>query len=335
LSFQLPAGTNSAYGTGPTSVCVTSESVPIAFGISLSTSDGGGWLHATAASGTTPDCFGVTVDATALMPGSYMGNIVISGGQQSNTIPVSVSVIQSSPAGSPLLGSISSAASEIPAALSPGEIIAIHGQNLGPTTPTGPLLNAQGQFATTVSGVSVMIGGYPAPILYAAQAQINTVVPYEVAGESAITVQVQNGNNSTAQWAVPSAASAPGIFTADTTGLGGGAILNSDSSLNTPSNPAVRGSVIQIFATGEGLTNPPGKTGSLATGQHQPVLPVSVTIGNAAAQIVYEGSAPTEIQGLFQINAVVPNGITPGSAVPIVLTVGQAQSQIGTTVAVQ
>jgi uncharacterized protein (TIGR03437 family) len=65
------------------------------------------------------------------------------------------------------------------------------------------------------------------------------------------------------------------------------------------------------------------------------VLPVGVTIGGVPAQIVYEGSAPMEIQGLFQINAVVPNGITPGNAVPLLLTVGQAQSQTGVTIAVQ
>ena len=316
-------------------VCVSSESVPITFGVQVSTGDGGNWLQ-TEGGGTTPACFQVSADVTALMPGSHSGNVIISGGQQSVSIPVRVNVPPPSPSGGPpLLGSIASAASEIPASLSPGEIVAIHGQNLGPSTPAGPSVNTQGQFATTVAGVSVTIGGYPAPLLFASQTQINTVVPYEVAGESALTVQVQNGNNSTAKWSVPSAASAPGIFTADNTGLGGGAILNSDSSLNTASNPAAQGSVIQIFATGEGLTNPPGTTGSVATGQHQPVLRVSVTIGNVPAQIIYEGSAPTEIQGLFQVNAVVPSGITPGSAVPIVLAVGQAQSQVGTTIAVQ
>jgi uncharacterized protein (TIGR03437 family) len=64
------------------------------------------------------------------------------------------------------------------------------------------------------------------------------------------------------------------------------------------------------------------------------VLPVGVTIGGVQAQVVYAGPAPGEIQGLFQINAIVPNGITPGSAVQILLTVGQAQSQIGVTIAV-
>jgi uncharacterized protein (TIGR03437 family) len=277
----------------------------------------------------------VGANATGLIPGSYSGTIVITGAQQSVSVAVEFSVTPAVSAGTPLLGSVASAASEIPAALSPGEIVTIHGLNVGPPMPVGPSVNSQGQFSTTVSGVSVMIGGYPAPILSASQTQVNTVVPYEVAGQNAITVQVQNINVATAEWAVPSAASAPAIFTVDQTGLGGGAVLNADSSLNTPSNPAVQGTPIQIFATGEGLTNPPGKTGSVASGEHQPVLPVGVSIGGVQAQVVYAGSAPTEIQGLFQVNAVVPNGITSGSAVPIFLTVGQAQSQTGVIIAVQ
>jgi uncharacterized protein (TIGR03437 family) len=319
---------------GAGQVCVTSGSVPITFGVQVSTSEGGSWLQAQTGSGTTPACFQVNVDFTALMPGSYGGNIVISGGQQGIIIPVKASLTTQLP-GSPLLGSITNAASEIPAAFSPGEIVTIHGQNLGPMRPAGPSINAKGQFSTVVAGVSALIGGYPAPILYASQTQINTVVPYEVSGQSAITVQTLNMLKPTPQWTVPSATSAPEIFTADATGLGGGAILNADSSLNSPSNPAVQGTPIQIFATGEGLTNPPGQTGSVATGEHQPVVPVGVNIGGVQAQVVYEGSAPGEIQGLFQINAIVPNGITPGNAVPILLTVGQAQSQTGVTIAVQ
>jgi uncharacterized protein (TIGR03437 family) len=326
---------SSAAGTTSTMVCVTSESVPINFGIQLSTSDGGGWLQAGGGGSATPACLQFFLDATGLVPDLYSGTIVISGAQQSVSVAVEFSVLQPVGVGLPLLGSVASAASEIPAALSPGDIITIHGLNVGPPMPVGPSVNSQGQFSTTVSGVSVMIGGYPAPILSASQTQVNTVVPYEVAGQNAITVQVQNINVATAEWAVPSAASAPAIFTVDQTGLGGGAVLNADSSLNTPSNPAVQGTPIQIFATGEGLTNPPGQTGSVATGEHQPVLPVGVTIGGVQAQVVYEGSAPGEIQGLFQINAVVPNGITPGNAVPILLTVGQAQSQTGVTIAVQ
>jgi uncharacterized protein (TIGR03437 family) len=272
----------------------------------------------------------VSVDATALPPGSYTGNIVITGGQQSVTVPVAVTVTTPGPVQPMLLGSVASAASEIPAAVSPGEIIAIHGQNLGPAVPAGPSVDASGRFSTTVAGVRVLIGGVAAPILYASQYEINTVVPYEVAGQSALSFQVQNSSGFTQPWDVPSAASAPGIFTADGTGVGAGAILNQDNTLNTPSNPAAAGTVIQIFATGEGLTNPPGATGSVAQGQHQPVLPVVVTIGGIQAQAVYAGSAPLEIEGLFQVNPIVPAGIAASDAVPVVLTVGPAQSQTAT-----
>jgi uncharacterized protein (TIGR03437 family) len=332
MSFNVMTGNTAVYGPYSGGFCVSSGSVPLALSAQTSTSDGGSWLHVNGAVGTTPACFAVTVDAAMLPPGPYSGNIVVTGGQQSVTIPVAVTVTTDGPVQPMLLGSVASAASEFPAAVSPGEIIAIHGQNLGPTVPAGPSVT-NGQFSTTVARVRVLIGGVPAPILYASQNEINIVVPYEVAGQSALSVQVQNTSGFAPAWDVPSAASAPGIFTADGTGDGGGAILNQDNSLNTSSNPAAAGTVIQIFATGEGLTNPPGATGSVAQETHQPALPVFVTIGGIQAKVVYAGSAPSEIEGLFQVNAVVPAGILTSDAVPVVLKVGQIQSQM-TTIAI-
>jgi uncharacterized protein (TIGR03437 family) len=333
FSFNVMTGNIAVYGPYTGALCVSSGSVPLALSAQSSTSDGGSWLHVSGAVGVTPACLAVSVDATALPPGSYSGNIVVTGGAQSVTVPVAVTVTTDGPVQPMLLGSIASAASELPAAVSPGEIIAIHGQNLGPLVPAGPSVSPTGQFSTTVAGVRVLIGGIPAPILYASQNEINTVVPYEIAGQSALSVQVQNVNGFATAWDIPSAASAPGIFTADGTGVGGGTILNQDNSLNTTSNPAAAGTVIQIFATGEGITNPPGKTGTVAQDLHQPVLPAAVTIGGIQAQVVYAGSAPSEIEGLFQVNAMVPAGITTGDAVPVVLKVGQVQSQM-TTIAV-
>jgi uncharacterized protein (TIGR03437 family) len=62
---------------------------------------------------------------------------------------------------------------------------------------------------------------------------------------------------------LPVAASAPGIFTLDATGIGPGAVLNQDNSVNGVANPAARGSVMSIDATGEGQTSPAGVTGSV------------------------------------------------------------------------
>ena len=113
-------------------------------------------------------------------------------------------------------------------------------------------------------------------------------------------------------------------------------MLNQDSTSNGPSNPASIGTVIQIYATGEGQTSPLGVTGSVTQSNTKtPVLPVTVTIGGINAAVSYAGSAPDAVAGLLQINAVVPPGVTPGSAVPITLKVGNAVSQDGVTIAVK
>ena len=50
----------------------------------------------------------------------------------------------------------------------------------------------------------------------------------------------------------PVAASAPGIFTMNSSGSGQGAILNQDYSVNSPTQPAAPGSIIMLYATGGG-----------------------------------------------------------------------------------
>ena len=57
-----------------------------------------------------------------------------------------------------------------------------------------------------------------------------------------------------------------------------------------------------------------------------------MTIGGVEAPVVYAGSAEP---GLFQVNAVVPEGVASGSAVPVTLQVGRFQAQTGVTMAVR
>jgi len=51
---------------------------------------------------------------------------------------------------------------------------------------------------------------------------------------------------------VPAAPASPAIFSTDGSGFGQGYILNSDGTLNSPTNPATAGSPITIYATGPG-----------------------------------------------------------------------------------
>jgi uncharacterized protein (TIGR03437 family) len=121
----------------------------------------------------------------------------------------------------------------------------------------------------------------------------------------------------------------------DSSGKGQGAILNQDQSLNSAGRPAAQGSIIVLYATGEGLTDPAGEDGKVAKdAPPQPRLRVSVTVGGRSADVVYAGGAPEFVAGLLQVNARVPLDAPVGPAIPVVLTIGTANSQPGVTMAV-
>jgi len=244
------------------------------------------------------------------------------------------------PAATPAITKIENAASLQPTnTVSPGEIISIFGNNLGPTTPANFALTATGMVPTNVGGVTVMFNDVAAPILYASAAQINAIVPYEMASFSTATVTVQFGGSTSANLQVQIAATQPAIFSLSQGGSGQGAILNQDSSVNGSGNEAAIGSVVQIFGTGEGLIKPPGSTGCVTPGASpfpMPVAqPITLTIGGEPATIDYAGEAPALVCGVLQINATIPTGLSAG-AQPIVLTVGtNTNVQQNITVAVQ
>jgi uncharacterized protein (TIGR03437 family) len=87
-----------------------------------------------------------------------------------------------------------------------------------------------------------------------------------------------------------------------------------------------------VYATGAGQTNPTGQDGAI-TGSSPPlpVFPVTATIGGKSATLQYNGSAPSLVQGVIQVNAVVPSGLTAGP-VPLVVSVGGVFSQPGVVV---
>jgi uncharacterized protein (TIGR03437 family) len=58
-------------------------------------------------------------------------------------------------------------------------------------------------------------------------------------------------------------------------------------------------------------------------------------VGSSDAMVVYAGGAPGLVAGVFQVNVQIPHGVTPGSAVPIVISVGGINSQANVTVAVE
>jgi uncharacterized protein (TIGR03118 family) len=214
-------------------------------------------------------------------------------------------------------------------AIAPGEIVILTGQTVGPSPLVSTTLPATGAIGSTVGGTSVTFNNLPAPVLYASGAYTSVIVPYGVAGSTTASVVLTTGSQTTPAFSIPVAASVPGVFTTNGGGTGQALALNQDGSLNFASNADARGSVVILFATGEGVTDPPGTDGAIDVGLvfHEPVLPVSVSIGGTTAQFLYAIETPGDVAGVLEVGAVIPSGITPGTAVPAVLTVGTASSQ--------
>jgi uncharacterized protein (TIGR03437 family) len=77
-----------------------------------------------------------------------------------------------------------------------------------------------------------------------------------------------------------------------------------------------------IYSAGLGVTNQPVADGAASPGSPpaQTQAPVTVSIGGQNANVAFAGLTPTLV-GLYQVNVVMPAGVTPGNAVPVLLTV--------------
>jgi uncharacterized protein (TIGR03437 family) len=327
-----------AYTTGnpppaAQTVSVTSTGQAVTFAATASSS---GWLSVTQSAATTPATLSVSVNPANLGAGPYNGSIALSGGsgvQQLNII-VTLTVI----APLPVIDAVVNAASYLQGGISPGEIVTIFGNSLGPVTGVGATIDKKGFIETTLATVQITFNGYPAPILYAGAGQINAIVPYEVAGASNASVESIFGSVRSNSLTLAVVSSAPGVFSADASGKGPGAILDTSYHLVSASNPVSAGSIIQVFATGQGQTSPGGVDGLIEPSSlplPAPLLSAGAMIGGVAATIQYVGAAPGLVAGALQVNIVVPPGVASGPAPLFVSFGGIDNSQTGITVAIK
>jgi uncharacterized protein (TIGR03437 family) len=110
-------------------------------------------------------------------------------------------------------------------------------------------------------------------------------------------------------------------------------------SYNSSKNPEAVGNVMVLYGGGAGQTNPPGRDGALG-GVGGPLskftLPLKIFIdGIEATDIPYAGAAPGLVEGMFQINVRIPNGVRHGINVPILVQIEDKQTQPGVTVAIK
>ena len=268
-------------------------------------------------------------------------DVVVSGSGLTTVFPAnSITLLVIPPASlpvpEPVVAAVTNAASYAQA-IAPGQMVVIFGAAMGPDKLAYLTLDESGLVSNTIGGVRILFDGVPAPLVYASAAQCAAVVPYFGALKTTTHIQVEYQGVRSDPLEIVVAATAPGLFTADSTGQGQGAVLNEDNvTRNSPAAPARPGSVVILWGTGEGLTDPPGVDGRLAVDVlPKPLAPVSVDIGGLPATIEYAGAAPGNIPGLLQINARMSTNVQPGDRVPVHVKIGAGISQDGVTLAVR
>jgi uncharacterized protein (TIGR03437 family) len=221
--------------------------------------------------------------------------------------------VQLSPPPAP---AVENAASLAAGAVAPGELVTIIGAGLGPQSGVAGLFDSAGLVANLVAGTEVDFDNVAAPVFYTEYSQVTAQVPYTVAGNATTHVVVLYLGLAAGTADIAVASAAPGLFPQ---------VLNQDGSANSAANPAPRGSMIVLSATGEGLRNAANVAGLPAAPPYaSPQQPVVLTIGGAMASIAYSGAAPGQV-GVLQVNAVAPDGPPSGQAA-VVLTVGTVSS---------
>lgn len=230
------------------------------------------------------------------------------------TIPVTGTGVFLSPYG------VVNAATNSPftAQLSPGEVITLYGSGL----ISGPTVTSPAPFPNTLGGAQVLItpsgatAPLNAPIYFASPTQISAVVPYNIPTNTSV-VSVQVVNNGAQSNTVNSyiGSTSAGVFTVPPGGLGNGAVLHADYSLVSSSSPAKVGETVLIFLTGLGAVSPSVTAGAPAPSSAplaQVTNTVNVYIDSQPATVSFAGLAPG-LGGLYQLNVVVPSGVTSGT----------------------
>ncbi len=286
---------------------------------------GGTWLLASPKSGTAAATITVGVNGVALTAGTYNGTVTLN--IPNAVVPaLTVNVTYTISATTPIVaaGGVVHAATFLPGPVSTGQLVSIFGTNLANGAASATAVG--NQLPTSLGATSVTIGGVACPLIYVSPTQINAQVPYEVTGPTAQVV-VTLGAVSSQPAVVSVDATSAGMFSVDGTGQGVATILkNSNFTLISAANAALRGETVDIFCTGLGQVQGGGVTGMLAQAAAAATATVGVNFGTTAATVSYAGLA-VGFAGLYQINAVVPSSVAgSGGVVPVTVRIGAASS---------
>jgi uncharacterized protein (TIGR03437 family) len=189
------------------------------------------------------------------------------------------------------------AASQVSGPTAPGTIVTIFGSNLARNTVAG---SGSATPPSTLGGVTVTVGGVPAPLYYVSPTQINAIVAFATpTGSQNLTVTSSAGT-----FSAPvniTATAQPGIFSLLGSGTGDGAIIN-------PLTLAIGTFTVR---SGKDRTY----LSLFLTGLSTSVFPV-VTVGGVPVEVLFSGPSPCCL-GMEQINVVLPASLSGAGRVPV------------------
>jgi uncharacterized protein (TIGR03437 family) len=193
---------------------------------------------------------------------------------------------------------------------SPGTIITIKGNNLANATAAAP---DPAKPPTTLSGVTLQIGGVPSALFYVSPEQINARIDPSVAlGTKTLSLSSPAGTFTTQIEIVQ--AGSPGIFSLAGTGTRDGAILNAVTFDGGPFSVTTLGkpTYLAIYATGLDLSSMPAS------------MP-RVTVGGVSLPVLFAGPAPG-FTGLQQINVQLLAQLAGAGRVSLMITTASGRT---------
>ena len=210
------------------------------------------------------------------------------------------------------------------------------GFSIGTATWDGAIVN--GKLPTTLSGVTVTIGGQAAHPYFVSPGQINLIVPDIGAGPQPVVVTAPNGTSSA--FTVAASLYGPAFFV-----WPGNQVVatRTDYSLAVSNGTfpgattvaAKPGEVLILWGTGFGPTTPAATPGFQVPVDrtYSTTGPVSVTI-NDVPSTVYGAALASGFAGLYQIAIEVPESLADG-AWPVRASIGGVASPMGFVLSVK
>lgn len=200
--------------------------------------------------------------------------------------------------------------------VAPGSIISLFGSYAKSQTAAAGSYPLPARLGNT----EVQVGGAAVPLYYVSPRQVNIQVPSGLAaGQSLVDVRV--GGQSASKGVLTVVPAAPGIFLA----------ANHDFRVNSTVQPARRGEVLHIFATGQGAVTPIVADGAAAGTLSKSAVMPNVFLGGQQMQVLFSGLAPG-LAGLWQIDIAIPSDGPSGSELPLVVESGLRSNPIAVSV---